>query len=355
MSPTPKKSKTEPSRLSLVVPMYNEEENAALLVQQIHEALKEYQAPWELILVDDGSHDRTVARLRDTQEEFGKHVRVVELQRNFGQTAAMQAGIDLARGEVVVTMDGDLQNDPADIPRMVNRLIDDDLDLLTGWRKDRKDNLWLRKVPSRIANWLIGRITGVQLHDYGCSLKVYRMNVVRNIRLYGEMHRFIPAWVAANTSPSRIKEEVVNHRARSFGESKYGLSRVYRVILDLLTVYFFMRFMARPGHFFGRIGLGLGTIGGLILAYLAAVKLFLGEDIGTRPLLLAGVLLVLVSIQFLTTGILGEMMARTYFESSGSKPYVIRNADEQEDAGEKTMWKRPTRSRRAAGGASKAM
>ncbi len=340
--------KTEQRRLSIVVPMYNEQDNAALLTEQIHDALKSYDAPWELILVDDGSTDQTVARLNELQQQFGKHVRVVELQRNFGQTAAMQAGIDLARGEVVVTMDGDLQNDPTDIPRLVHRLIEENLDLLTGWRKDRKDNLWLRKIPSRIANWLIGRITGVTLHDYGCSLKVYRMSVVRNIRLYGEMHRFIPAWVAANTSPARIKEEVVNHRARSFGESKYGLSRVYRVILDLLTVYFFMRFMSRPGHFFGRIGLAIGTIGGLILAYLVSIKLFLGEDIGTRPLLLAGVLLVLVSIQFLTTGILGEMMARTYFESSGSKPYVIRNAAEQENPNERTTWHRPKTSRRSA-------
>ncbi|GAB4359715.1 MAG: glycosyltransferase family 2 protein [Gammaproteobacteria bacterium] len=327
--------------------MYNEQENAGLLVQQVHEALGDYEAPWELILVDDGSRDQTVERLREAQKRYGRHVRVVELQRNFGQTAAMQAGIDLARGDVVVTMDGDLQNDPADIPRLVQRLVEEDLDLLTGWRKNRKDNLWLRKIPSRIANWLIGRITGVTLHDYGCSLKVYRMSVVRNIRLYGEMHRFIPAWVAANTSPERIKEEVVNHRARSHGESKYGLSRVYRVVLDLLTVYFFMRFMSRPGHFFGRIGLTLGVVGGAILLYLVGVKLFLGEDIGTRPLLLAGVLLVLVSIQFLTTGILGEMMSRTYFESSGSRPYVIRNSGEHEQMSERSGWHRPSGRRRA--------
>lgn len=335
------KTTTSSHRLSIVIPLYNEQNNAMPLNEQIHEALEAYPAAWELIYVDDGSSDDTVRKLRELQDSFGKHVRIVELQRNFGQTAAMQAGIDVARGDVVVTMDGDLQNDPADIPRLVRRLIDEDLDLLTGWRKDRKDNLWLRKVPSRIANWLIGRITGVTLHDYGCSLKAYRMSVVRTIRLYGEMHRFIPAWVALNTSPTRIKEEVVNHRARSFGESKYGLSRVYRVVLDLLTVYFFMRFMSRPGHFFGRIGLTVGVIGGAILVYLAGVKFLLGEDIGTRPLLLAGVLLVLVSIQFLTTGILGEMMARTYFESSGSMPYVVRNADEQKNPNERTTWRRP--------------
>lgn len=337
-------------RLSLIIPMYNEQDNAAVLTEEIHAALADYPHPWELIYVDDGSSDATVARLREMQERFGEHVRVVELQRNFGQTAAMQAGIDLARGGVVVTMDGDLQNDPADIPRLVERLLAEDLDLLTGWRQKRKDNLWLRKIPSQLANRLIGRITGVRLHDYGCSLKVYRLAVIRNIRLYGEMHRFIPAWVAANTSPARIKEEIVNHRARSFGESKYGLSRVYRVILDLLTVYFFMRFMSRPGHFFGRIGLGVGALGGSILAYLAGVKIFLGEDIGTRPLLLAGVLLVLVSIQLLTTGILGEMMARTYFESSGARPYVIRNAVEQADPDDRTTWRRPEKKRRARRG-----
>lgn len=332
-------------RLSLVVPLYNEQDNAVPLTEEIHAALATYPHEWELIYVDDGSSDATISRLREMQARFGDHVRVVELQRNFGQTAAMQAGIDLARGDVVVTMDGDLQNDPADIPRLVERLINEDLDLLTGWRQKRQDNLWLRKIPSKIANWLIGRITRVHLHDYGCSLKVYRLSVIRSIRLYGEMHRFIPAWVAANTSPARIKEEVVNHRARSFGESKYGLSRVYRVILDLLTVYFFMRFMSRPGHFFGRIGLAVGTVGGAILAYLAVVKIFLGEDIGTRPLLLAGVLLALVSIQLLTTGILGEMMARTYFESSGARPYVIRNAAEQEGLGEKATWQRPAKRR----------
>ena len=340
-------SKPTHPKLSVVVPVFNEQENITPLAAQIHDALENYPAAWELIYVDDGSSDDTVPGLREIQQASGKHVRVVELQRNFGQTAAMQAGIDTARGEIVVTMDGDLQNDPADIPRLVQRLIDEDLDLVTGWRKDRKDNLWLRKLPSRIANRLIGRITGVTLHDYGCSLKVYRMSVIRNIRLYGEMHRFIPAWVAANTSPTRIKEEVVNHRARNYGESKYGLSRVYRVILDLLTVYFFMRFMSRPGHFFGRIGLVVGTVGGAILAYLAGVKILRGEDIGTRPLLLAGVLLVLVSIQFLTTGILGEMMARTYFESSGSRPYVIRNADELESPNERTTWQRP-KTRRSA-------
>jgi hypothetical protein len=181
----------------------------------------------------------------------------------------------------------------------------------------------------------------VRLHDYGCSLKVYRMSVVRSIRLYGEMHRFIPAWLTANTSVARIKEEVVTHHARRHGRSKYGLSRIYRVLLDLLTVFFFMRFVSRPGHFFGRIALGLGLLGSVILTYLVCVKLFLGEDIGARPLLLAGVLLVLVAVQLFTTGILGEMITRVYFESSGSKPYVIRNAPAQADADARAGWSTP--------------
>jgi len=313
-------------RLSLVIPLYNEGENVAPLVRRIHESLAGYGAPWELILVDDGSTDDTPVRVRETAAEYGDHVRLVALQRNFGQTAAMQAGIDHARGEVIAMLDGDLQNDPVDIPRMVGRLVEEDLDLVAGWRRDRKDNLWLRKIPSRLANRLIGRITGVTLHDYGCSLKVFRAEVLKGVRLYGEMHRFIPAWIASRTSPARIKEEVVTHHARRFGESKYGLSRAYRVVLDLLSVYFFMRFSARPGHFFGRIGLLFGLVGSLAMSYLAWVKFGLGEDIGTRPLLLVGILCLIMSVQFFTTGILSELLARTYFESGSACSYVVRHA-----------------------------
>lgn len=310
--------------VSIVVPMYNEQDNAHRMVDAIQQALADYQHPWEVILVDDGSSDDTLKVLQQAAEQYGSHVRIIGLQRNFGQTAAMQAGIDLARGDILVTMDGDLQNDPTDIPRMVERLQREDLDLLAGWRKDRKDNLWLRKIPSRIANKLIGHFSGIHLNDYGCSLKVYRMDVIKSVRFYGEMHRFIPAWVAIHTSPTRIKEEVVTHHARQFGESKYGLSRIYRVVLDLFSVYFFMGFQAKPAHFFGRIGLTFGGLGALALTYLGFVKFILGEDIGNRPLLLVGILLVVVAIQFLTTGILGEFIARTYYESSGTKPYIIR-------------------------------
>lgn len=325
MNPTPESDSAVEHTLSVVIPLYNEEENVVPLLERIHRAFAEYPGGWELILVDDGSSDGTNHGLHEHAAAYGAHVRILTLQRNFGQTAAMQAGIDSARGDVIATLDGDLQNDPSDIPRLVQRLLDEDLDLIVGWRHRRQDNLWLRKVPSRIANRLIGKITGVRLHDYGCSLKVYRASVIRNVRLYGEMHRFIPAWVAVYTAPARIKEEPVQHHARRFGQSKYGISRTFRVIVDLLSVYFFMRFLSRPGHFFGRLGLIFGFVGGLVLTYLLALKLFWGADIGQRPLLLTGVLFMLMGVQFLTTGILGELMARTYFATGQTRPYVIRH------------------------------
>lgn len=324
--------------LSVVVPMYNEAENVEPLLDRIHLALGPYPWPWEVVLVDDGSSDATPAELERCAKVFGPHVRVVELMRNFKQTAAMQAGLDAARGSVIVTMDGDLQNDPIDIPRMAYRLLTEDLDLVAGWRKDRQDGLLLRKIPSRIANRLIARMTGVHLKDYGCSLKVFRASAIKNVRLYGEMHRFIPAWLATVTTPRRIAQEVVTHHARVFGESKYGISRTFRVVLDLIFVYFFMRFRTRPGHFFGGIGIGLGAIGTLILAYLAGVKIFLGESIGTRPLLFAGFFTLIAGVQMVTSGVLAELLARVYYESGSSRAYVARERDAlAEDAG----WHRP--------------
>ena len=328
---------TVPHRLSIVIPMYNEQDSVAPMAARVHESLADYCHPWELVMVDDGSIDDTALRLREAMQQYGSHVRAVLLQRNFGQTAAMQAGIDVARGEVIATLDGDLQNDPADIPRMVKRLLEEDLDLVSGWRQNRKDN-WLRKIPSRIANRLIRNITQVNLHDYGCSLKIFRADVIKHVRLYGEMHRFIPAWIATRTTPRRIKEEVVRHHARQYGTSKYGISRTFRVVLDLLSVYFFMRYRSRPGHFFGKLGILFGAFGIAGLAYLGFVKLILREDIGARPLLLISILLVMLAVQMITTGVMSELISRTYYESGNIKSYTIRNAHEI-DAAVATDWK----------------
>ncbi len=328
--PTPDQT-DKPHRLSIVIPIYNEEETIPHLVERVHEALTGYAHPWELVLVDDGSRDDSVRLLNEARDKYGPHVRVVDLQRNFGQTAAMQAGIDSARGDVIATLDGDLQNDPDDIPRMVRRLLEEGLDLVAGRRLNRQDTL-IRKIPSYFANRLIVRVTGVALHDYGCTLKVFRTSVLRQIRLYGDMHRFIPAWIAATTSTRRIKEEVVNHHPRQFGQSKYGLSRIYRVLLDLLSVYFFMRFKSRPSHFFGRFGIALGLIGGLLMTYLLYVKIILGQDIGNRPLLMASILLIVVAVQFFTTGVLSEMISHTYYESTDKKAYIIRDPERLEIA-----------------------
>lgn len=314
---------TQPT-LSLVVPLYNEQDNINPLLKRVEEGLHEYSGPYELILVDDGSSDHTVATALAASSDHDYEIRVIELQRNFGQTAAMQAGIDASTGELIVTLDGDLQNDPHDIPRMVDALIDRDLDLLVGWREKRKDKLFMRKIPSWIANRLIGKITGVKIHDYGCSLKVYRASVIKQVKLLGEMHRFIPAWVAAVAPARRIGEMPVTHHARIHGVSKYGISRSIRVVLDLLSVLFFMKYRARPGHFFGTFGIVMGFIGGIILVYLGFDKFILGNDIGARPALLIGVVMVITAFQFLTTGILAELMSRTYYETSNTTHYVIR-------------------------------
>ncbi|MCJ8507628.1 glycosyltransferase family 2 protein [Rhizobium lemnae] len=310
--------------LSLVVPVFNEEESVGPLIARVQEAMAGYAGRWELILVDDGSTDATLTAARSAIGREGLELRIVAMQRNFGQTAAMQAGITEARGRLIATLDGDLQNDPKDIPAMVAELERRELDLLVGWRKNRQDGLVLRKIPSWIANRLIGRITGVRLHDYGCSLKIYRGSVIKQVRLMGEMHRFIPAWVANVVPSSRIGEMPVTHHARQHGVSKYGISRTFRVILDLLSVLFFMKFKARPGHFFGSLGLGIGALSALILFYLFIDKFILGNDIGTRPLFLVGIMLFLSSVQMITTGILAEMLARVYFKDDSSLSYVVR-------------------------------
>ncbi|RVI80578.1 glycosyltransferase family 2 protein [Sinorhizobium meliloti] len=316
--------------LSIVVPVFNEEESVGPLVTRIRAAMAGFLKSWELILVDDGSTDRTLPNARKELSNPELQLKIIELQKNFGQTAAMQAGIDAASGRLIATLDGDLQNDPADIPNMVAAIEERGLDLLVGWRQNRRDALILRKIPSWCANVLIGKITGVRLHDYGCSLKIYRGSIIKQVKLMGEMHRFIPAWVAGVVPSSRIGEMPVTHHARHYGTSKYGISRTFRVILDLLAVLFFMRYKARPGHFFGSIGLAAGGLSVLILLYLAIDKFILGNDIGTRPMLIVGVMLFLSSIQLITTGILSEMMARAYFRDDEVTSYIVRQTFERE-------------------------
>ena len=303
-------------RLSVVIPLYKEEDNVERLVDELHAALELYPGEFELVLVDDGSTDRTRELLLESRSNRGDHIMVISHKRNLGQTQAMQTGLQAARGDVIAFMDGDLQNDPADIPSMVEKLETEHLDLLCGWRKNRQDSLD-RTLPSQIANWLIGRVSGVALHDYGCSLKVGRKEILEGLDLRGEMHRFIPLWVANLTHPSRIAEIPVNHRARVAGISKYGISRTPRVILDLLAAWFFLRFRERPGHFFGVAGLITGGLGGVALAYLLVLKL-VGVDIGNRPLLITGVLLALVGLQLITTGLIAEMLTR--LRSRGQPP-----------------------------------
>ena len=318
-------------RLSVVVPMYNEEELAHDLINAVSKALTDYPHPWELVVVDDGSRDKTWQRLKERAKEVGPHIRVVRLLRNFRQTAAMQAGIDAARGDVIVTMDGDLQNDPKDIPLLVRKLLEEDLDLVAGWRQNRQDGFFLRKLPSRMANHLIRRVSGLEFQDLGCSLKAFRTDVLRKIRLYGEMHRFIPAWMATVTSPDRMAEVAVSHYARTKGQSKYGLSRTLRVLVDLLSIHFFLNFGTRPGHFFGGLGLLVGGAGTVMLAYMAVLKL-MGESIGTRPLMFLGFFCLVAGLQFLTTGVLSELLMRTYFDGGQSMAYHMSAQKVPDDA-----------------------
>jgi glycosyltransferase involved in cell wall biosynthesis len=305
--------------VSVVVPLYNEEENVVVLNEKLTETLSSLGCDYEIVYVDDGSVDNTLQLLEAIQKK-DSHVVVLCLRRNFGQTAAFAAGFDFARGDVVVTMDGDLQNDPKDIPRLLELI--KDYDLVSGWRKKRQDTFITRRMPSIIANWLISKVTGVGLHDYGCSLKAYRREVIKNLKLYGEMHRFIPA--VASWYGVKITEVETTHHPRLRGKSKYGISRTIRVLLDLITVKFLQSFSTKPIQFFGPVGVFFGLSGIAISAYLTAAKLFGGIDIGGRPLLLLGALLIIVGIQFIGMGLLGEMIVRVYHESQKKPIYTLK-------------------------------
>ncbi len=309
-------------QLSVVIPLYNEVESIDALLAALRQALE--GADVEIIIVDDGSRDGSAAALDRAQADWSEVLTVIHLQRNFGQTAAMQAGIDAAQGEVIVTLDADLQNDPQDILPLAERLLRENLDVVAGWRKNRQDGLFLRKIPSRIANRLIRRLTGVKLHDYGCTLKAYRASVLHGVRLYGEMHRFIPAWLSTLTYTDRIVEVPVRHHPRRAGKSKYGITRTFRVLVDLLFVKFFLGYSQRPMHFFGVVGLFSLLLGSGMLVYLLVDKFVEGAAISGRPMLIAGVLFFLGGLQFLNTGIVAEMLSRIYFESQGKTTYVVR-------------------------------
>lgn len=304
-------------QLSVVIPVMNEEDNIPPLLKAIAEALPDIEH--EVILVDDGSTDSTVATAK---AHMGDNARMVVFSGNFGQTAAMAAGIAEAQGELIVTLDGDLQNDPSDIPMMIQLLEEGNWDLVAGKRLKRQDGMVLRKIPSKIANWMIREFTGVHISDYGCTLKVFRKEVAKNLGLYGELHRFIP--ILAKLNGARITEVGVKHHARQHGESKYGIGRTFRVASDLMLMLFLKRYRTRPMHLFGTIGGGMTLIGLLINFYLVLLKIG-GEDIGTRPLLTLGLLLTIGGIQLITTGFIAELIMRTYFESQDKTPYTIHS------------------------------
>ena len=315
--------------ISVVVPMRNEAPNVEELYRELTAALDRFNRAFEVIVIDDGSTDETFAILARLQASDSR-LCVIRFRRNFGQTAAFAAGFAQARGRYIVTMDGDLQNDPADIPDMVKALEQRPADIVAGWRKQRKDRFFSRRLPSMIANRLISVATGVRLHDYGCSLKVFRAEVVKPMKLYGEMHRFLPA-IASEFGATTV-EMPVNHRARRHGTSKYGISRTIRVILDLLTVKFLISYSTRPLQIFGLVGVSMGSVGLLAMAWLVYVKYFQHEGIADRPLLLIAALLVITGIQFVTLGLLAELQARTYHESQDKPIYVIRETRDSRES-----------------------
>lgn len=311
------KADSEDMKLSVVVTVYNEEDNVIPLCQKEYEALEGID--YELILVDDGSTDDTIKNIKSVANS---RTRLLVFNKNYGQSTAMSAGIDAANGDFIVTMDGDLQNDPADIPKMMQKLEDSGMDVVAGVRANRKDGFVLRKFPSKIANWIIRNTTDVRLSDYGCSLRIYRKDIAKNLGLYGELHRFIP--VLAKLQGAKMTEVDVNHHARIHGESKYGINRTFKVMADLLLMIFFQKYFRRPMHLFGGLGIITFMLGFVIDLYLVIYKFVTGADIWGRPLLLLGSIMILAGIQFITVGIIAELMMRTYFESQNKKTYRLK-------------------------------
>jgi len=305
--------------ISIVVPVYNESDSIKLLINEIYNVMELYKLPFELIIVNDGSVDNTINVIENLSREI-KQLRLVNLRKNYGQTAALAAGFDNSNGDIIITLDGDLQNDPKDIPKLISNL-NGGYDLICGWRFQRKDKLFNRRIPSKIANRLIGKVTGIHLHDYGCSLKAFKSEIIKDIKLYGELHRFIP--VLANIEGAKIKEIKVNHRTRKYGKSKYGIDRTFRVLMDLLTVWFMNKFLTRPMYVFGCIGIICIISSFIMSSYLIVLK-FLGESIGNRPLLIFALILGVAGVQLFSFGLLGELLMRTYHESQNRPIYRVR-------------------------------
>jgi glycosyltransferase involved in cell wall biosynthesis len=314
-------------KLSLIIPFFNEEENIQLLIDAIQQAVKPLGLPYELVFVNDGSTDKSQAIIEENLVDPSQHIKIIELMRNYGQTAAIAAGIDNSDGEIIILLDADLQNDPADIPLLLEKL-EEGYDVVSGWRKNRRDNFLLRTLPSRIANGLISNVTGLKLHDYGCTLKAYRRKYLSKFRLYGEMHRFIPVY--AQDSGAKVTEVVVNHHPRTRGKSKYGLDRILKVILDLITVKFLMSYSAKPMRFFGGAGLGLMLLSSAILVFLALRRIIFSTSVMNSPFFAISSIMFIMGFFSLSFGLIAELLIRTYFESQGKSTFAIRSIIESE-------------------------
>lgn len=319
--------KTQRSKpeISVVIPLYNEQENVPPLYEELSSAMNSLGRSYEVIVVDDGSTDNSFQKLKAIQEK-DPNWRIIRFRRNFGQTAGMTAGFDAVRGDIIITSDADLQNDPQDIGKLLDKM-EEGYDIVSGWRVDRKEPFFTRRLPSMTANKLISNVTGVHLHDYGCTLKAYRREVIDNVDLYGELHRFIPA--LASSIGVKVAEVPVNDRARRFGKSKYGISRTFRVILDLITVFFLLKYATKPMHFFGTIGFTLAGIGTVLGLWLSYERLFLNVSLSERPLLMLAVLLVMIGVNILTVGVVAEMVMRNYYKPQGKATYIIREIAEE--------------------------